>query len=162
MPVKLWEISNLMTSDKLFKIDDELVNTETGEILQKEYLDQLPMKLEEKTKNIGLVVKNYKADAEQISAEIKRLQGLKKSCERKISSLQQYILMYGCPVEDIAVTVRFNAEREAVKVEDGVELPEEYRAYKWTPDKAAIKEALKNGAKIAGCSIVKRASVTIK
>lgn len=161
--MKLWEISNLMTSDKLFRADDETsVDIETGEVFQKEYLDNLPMELEEKTKNIGLVIKSYEADKAQIEAEIARLQKMKKSCESKVESLKSYILAYGCPVKDIAVTIKFNAGRESVEIGADVEVPEKYRAYKWTADKKAIKDALKAGEEIAGCRLVKKPSVTVK
>ena len=44
--MKLWEISKLMNTDRLFKVsDNESVDTETGEVFDKEYLDNLPMEI---------------------------------------------------------------------------------------------------------------------
>lgn len=161
--MKLWEINELMTGDKLFKIsDDESVNMETGEVLCKEYLDSLPLAQSEKTKNIGLVIKDYEADIEQINTEIKRLMAMRKSCERKIESLKSYIMAFGCPVKDIAVTIRFNKGRDSVEVASGVDLPEMYKKYTWEPDKKAIKEALTKGEEIEGCKIVRKPSITVK
>lgn len=161
--MELWKISKLMNTDKLFKVSDsESVDTETGEVFDKEYLDNLPMAQVEKSKNIGLVIKNYKADIVQIKSEIKRLQALQKSCESKIENLEHYILTYGVPVKDVAVTIRFNKGCESVEVEKGVDIPEEFRNYSWKPNKTALKQAIRGGQVIEGCKLVKKPSVTVK
>lgn len=161
--MKLWEISKLINTDRLFKVsDDASVDTETGEVFDKEYLDNLPMEQEEKSLNVGLVIKNMSNDMEQIDKEIKRLTAMKKSTQSKIESLKSYILTYGCPVKDVAVTIRFSKGRESVEVEKGVDLPESFRKYIWTPNKTAIGEALKEGQEIAGCRLVRKPSVSVK
>jgi hypothetical protein len=161
--MKLWEISKLMNTDRLFKVsDDASVDTETGEVFDKEYLDNLPMEQEEKSRNVGLVIKNMSNDMEQIDKEIKRLTAMKKSTQSKIESLKSYILAFGCPVKDVAVTIRFSKGRESVEVEKGVDLPESFRKYTWTPNKTAIGEALKEGQEIAGCRLVRKPSVSVK
>nr|DAQ63602.1 MAG TPA: resistance protein [Caudoviricetes sp.] len=161
--MKLWEISKLMNTDRLFKVsDNESVDTETGEVFAKEYLDNLPMEQEEKSRNVGLVIKNMSNDMEQIEKEIKRLTAMKKSTQSKIESLKSYILTYGCPVKDVAVTIRFSKGRESVEVEKGVDLPEPFRNYTWTPNKKAIGEALKEGQEIEGCRLVRKPSVSVK
>lgn len=161
--MKLWEISKLMNTDRLFKVsDDASVDTETGEVFDKEYLDNLPMEQEEKSRNVGLVIKNMSNDIDLIDKEIKRLTAMKKSTQSKIESLKSYILTYGCPVKDVAVTIRFSKGRESVEVEKGVDLPESFRKYTWTPNKTAIGEALKEGQEIAGCRLVRKPSVSVK
>ncbi len=161
--MKLWEISKLMNTDRLFKVsDDASVDTETGEVFDKEYLDNLPMEQEEKSRNVGLVIKNMSNDMEQIDKEIKRLTAMKKSTQSKIESLKSYILAFGCPVKDVAVTIRFSKGRESVEVEKGVDLPESFRKYTWTPNKTAIGEALKEGQEIAGCRLARKPSVSVK
>ena len=115
--MKLWEISKLMNTDRLFKVsDDASVDTETGEVFDKAYLDNLPMEQEEKSRNVGLVIKNMSNDMEQIDREIKRLTAMKKSTQSKIESLKSYIRAFGCPVKDVAVTIRFSKGRESVEV----------------------------------------------
>lgn len=161
--MKLWEISKLMNTDRLFKVsDNESVDTETGEVFNKEYLDNLPMEQEEKSRNVGLVIKNMSNDIDQIDKEIKRLTAMKKSTQSKIESLKSYVLTYGCPVKDVAVTIRFSRGRESVEVEKGVDLPESFRSYTWTPNKKAIGEALKDGQEIEGCRLVRKPSVSVK
>lgn len=161
--MKLWEISKLMNTDRLFKVsDDASVDMETGEVFDKEYLDNLPMEQEEKSRNVGLVIKNMSNDIDLIDKEIKRLTAMKKSTQSKIESLKSYILTYGCPVKDVAVTIRFSKGRESVEVEKGVDLPEPFRKYTWTPNKTAIGEALKDGQEIAGCRLVRKPSVSVK
>lgn len=161
--MKLWEISKLMNTDRLFKVsDNESVDTETGEVFDKEYLDNLPMEQEEKSRNVGLVIKNMSNDIDQIDKEIKRLTAMKKSTQSRIESLKAYVLTYGCPVKDVAVTIRFSKGRESVEVEKGVDLPEPFRNYTWTPNKKAIGEALKDGQEIEGCRLVRKPSVSVK
>lgn len=161
--MKLWEISKLMNTDRLFKVsDNESVDTETGEVFNKEYLDNLPMEQEEKSRNVGLVIKNMSNDIDQIDKEIKRLTAMKESTQSKIESLKSYVLTYGCPVKDVAVTIRFSRGRESVEVEKGVDLPESFRSYTWTPNKKAIGEALKEGQEIEGCRLVRKPSVSVK
>lgn len=161
--MKLWEISKLMNTDRLFKVsDDASVDRETGEVFDKEYLDNLPMEQEEKSRNVGLVIKNMSNDMEQIDKEIKRLTAMKKSTQSKIESLKSYILAFGCPVKDVAVTIRFSKGRESVEVEKGVDLPESFRKYTWTPNKAEITKALKAGQEIEGCRLVRKPSVSVK
>ena len=161
--MKLWEISKLMNTDRLFKVsDNESVDTETGEVFDKEYLDNLPMEQEEKSRNVGLVIKNMSNDVEQIDREIKRLTAMKKSTQSKIESLKSYILAFGCPVKDVAVTIRFSKGRESVEVEKGADLPAPFKKYTWVPDKAEIAKALKAGQEIAGCRLVRKPSVSVK
>ena len=161
--MKLWEISKLMNTDRLFKVsDDASVDTETGEVFDKEYLDNLPMEQEEKSRNVGLVIKNMSNDVEQIDREIKRLTAIKKSTQSKIESLKSYILAFGCPVKDVAVTIRFSKGRESVEVEKGADLPAPFKKYTWVPDKTEIAKALKAGQEIAGCRLVRKPSVSVK
>ena len=161
--MKLWEISKLMNTDRLFKFsDDASVDTETGEVFDKEYLDNLPMEQEEKSRNVGLVIKNMSNDVEQIDREIKRLTAMKKSTQSKIESLKSYILAFGCPVKDVAVTIRFSKGRESVEVEKGADLPAPFKKYTWVPDKTEIAKALKAGQEIAGCRLVRKPSVSVK
>lgn len=161
--MKLWEISELMTEGKLFKLtDNESVDLETGEVFDKEYLDSLPMKQEEKTKNVGLFVKDTMADIEKVNTEIARLTKMKKRLENRVNSLKSYILQYGCPVKDVAVEIKFNKGRESVEIEKGVDLPEEYRKVSWTPNKTEIGKALKDGVEIPGCKLIRKPTVTVK
>ena len=161
--MKLWEISKLMNTDRLFKVsDNESVDTETGEVFDKEYLDNLPMEQEEQSRNVGLVIKNMSNDVEQIDREIKRLTAMKKSTQSKIESLKSYILAFGCPVNDVAVTIRFSKGRESVEVEKGADLPAPFKKYTWVPDKTEIAKALKAGQEIAGCRLVRKPSVSVK
>ena len=161
--MKLWEISKLMNTDRLFKVsDDASVDTETGEVFDKAYLDNLPMEQEEKSRNVGLVIKKMSNDVEQIDREIKRLTAMKKSTQSKIESLKSYILAFGCPVKDVAVTIRFSKGRESVEVEKGADLPAPFKKYTWVPDKTEIAKALKAGQEIAGCRLVRKPSVSVK
>lgn len=161
--MKLWEISSLMREDKLFKVSDtESVDMETGEIFNQEYLDNLPMEQEEKSRNVGLVIKDTVSDIEKVKAEIDRLTKMKKRLENRVNSLKSYVLQYGCPVNTIEVTIKFSKGRESVEVDKGLDLPEQYRKVTWTPNKTEIGKALKAGEEIPGCRIARKPTVTVK
>lgn len=159
----LYEINELMRSDKLFKVDESTsVDKETGEVFDQSYLDNLPMEQYEKSKNIGLAIKEYMADIEKIKKESARLYELKKMYENRISSLKSYVMKYGVPVNEVEVTIKFSKGRESVEVDKGIELPEEYRKYTWTANKAELSRALKDGKEIAGVRLVRNPSITVK
>ena len=161
--MRLWEISKLMNRDKLFKVsEDQQVDIETGEVFDQAYLDSLPMEQEEKSKNVGIVIKEYAKDVSNINEEIKRLTEMKKHCQSRIDSLKAYVLTYGCPVNDVAVQIKFSKGRESVEVDAEADLPEEYKKYSWTANKTEIGKALKAGEEIPGCKLVRKPSVTVK
>lgn len=161
--LKLWEISELMTGDKLFRVNDnESVDIETGEVFNQEYLDNLPMEQKEKSKNIGLVIKSYADEVDNISKEIKRLEALKKTRQNRVNNLKHYLLQYGCSVDDVSVTVKFSKGRESVEVDNDVEIPDEFKTFSWKPNKTEIGKALKAGKVIDGCRLIRKPTVSVK
>nr|DAE40600.1 MAG TPA: resistance protein [Caudoviricetes sp.] len=161
--MELWKISKLMTTDRLFHVSEEqAVDVETGEVFDKNYLDNLPMEQAEKSKNIGLVIKKYANDIDEIDKELKRLAGLKKTYNARINSLKSYVLTYGCPVNDIAVTIKFSKGKESVEVDKGAEIPDGLKKWTWIPNKTEIAKALKAGEEIAGCKLIRKPSVSVK
>lgn len=166
--MKLWEINKLMNPDKIFAhVEDKLVDEETGEVFDKEYIDSLPMAQEEKTKNIGLLIKDINGEVGEIEKEIDRLTRMKRTRENRIKSLKSYVLEFGCPVNDVAVTIRFNKGRESLFLEDDVDVKaygEGY--YKETtivkPDTKAITAAIKGGKEFKGARLIRKPFVVVK
>lgn len=69
----------------------ELVDPETGEILDIEAFDKLEMDYSRKVENMALWILDLNDEAENIANEIKRLQGKKTSAENKARSLKKYL-----------------------------------------------------------------------
>lgn len=163
--MKLYEISKMMQPDALFKTPEGFLDMETGEVFNQEYVDSLPMKQEEKTKNVALVIKDMEGEVTEIDKEIMRLLQMKKTRENRIKSLKNYILHFGCPVKDIAVTVRFNKGRESLRIDDEVDVRSFGNAFYKTTYKAdtkAIMAAIKEGKSFRGVSVVRNPFVVIK
>ena len=78
----------------LYEIDQritELVDPETGELLDFDAFAELQLEREKKIEGMALWVKDLSATAAAIKAEIDTLTERKKSAERKVESLKPYL-----------------------------------------------------------------------
>ena len=151
----------------LFSITTDYVQImEQVEILQGELTPELNEMLvinekELQSKSIAYlsVIKDKESFTMQIDDEIKRLTALKKANNRITSNLKERLLdavkMYG------TITVglqKFSTRKSTQVVCDIVtnELPKEFKTVKVTesPNKTAIKDAIKRGEAVTGCEIV--------
>lgn len=156
----------------LYKIDHAIidcVDMETGEILDVEALNTLEMERDKKVENIALWIKNLLSDAEQIRAEREALKAREDAAKNKAESLKKYLTSYlnGTKFETPKVKVSFR-KSESVDVTDiskimNLDDADSYLRYKEPePDKTAIKQAIKSGINIPGCSLVQKQSISIK
>lgn len=161
--MKLYEINEQL--ERLLELDTErMVDTETGEILSAEQINELMMAREEKIEGCLLVIKNKEYEAECIAAEIKKLTERKRALENKAKWLRGYVSnsLNGEKFSTARVAVTY---RKGEKVEitcPTTELPENYRTIKYDPDRIALKEALKNGEEIDGVQLVTTLNMQIK
>lgn len=152
----------------LYEIDQEImmcVDQETGEIIDPERLDALRMARQDKVEAVALWIKNLQADANAFKAEKDAFADREKKALAKIDSLKKW-LTTACDGQKFntwrcAVSFR---KSERVDISDESKIPQEYLTCKTTiaPDKALIKEALKDGEIIEGCSLVTHLNPTIK
>lgn len=151
----------------LFEIENEIMNCwdqETGEILDADRLDQLEMERDTKIENIALYIKNLTADAEALKAEKQSFADRQKAAENKAESLKKYLANYlaGQKFSTPKVAISFR-KTSSVNVTDMSLLSKEYLKFADpTPDKTAIKNAIKAGASVAGAEIVEGQSISIK
>ena len=112
------------------------------------------------------IIKQRKAYIAQVDAELKRLQALKKASNRLVDNLEFNLLnaqnAYGD--FDIGLTTITTRKSESIEVLDVNSLPAKFKTIKIveTADKKALKEALKSGELIEGCSIVENKNLRIK
>ncbi len=141
------------------------IDRETGELLNAPEWDALNMAYEEKVENIACYIKNLASDAAAIKAEEEALSKRRKTAEKCVEYLKRLLLdnMGGQKFSTAKCSVSFRRS-EAVQVEDAELIPNEMMRVKVSaePNKTAIKEALKNGAKVGGCRLVENVSVQIK
>ena len=88
--MKLYEINQQL--ERLLELDTErMVDTETGEILTAEDIDQLKMDRVEKIEGCLVVYKNKMAETAAIEEEIKRLTERKATLKNKAQWLKGYV-----------------------------------------------------------------------
>ena len=151
----------------LYQIDQAILNCidlETGEIIDKEMLDQLEMDREAKIENVACWIKELKVEAEALKAEKQRLAERQKVAENKMESLKKYLAyaLDGQAFKTVRASVTFR-KSQSVEIADIYKLDENYLRYKEPEaDKTAIKEAIKQGKTVAGATLVENTSVIIK
>ena len=145
---------------------DAAVDTETGEIIDEDaYADfcQLDMDRDAKIENIGLWIKDLKADADALKAEEHNLADRRRTKENKAEGLRRYLtyVLDGQKFETAKLKVGY---RKSQQVEvDMAELPDEYFRFRDPePDKTKIKATLKAGTAIPGAELVEKQNMIIK
>ena len=152
---------------KLFEINEEImkcVDVETGKIIDEVKLQQLQMARDIKIENIACWIKNILSDAEALKAQKQVFADRQKAAENKAESLKRYLskVLEGQKFTTDKVAVSFR-KTSSVNVTDITQLKEEYLKYADpTPDKTAIKNAIKAGKDVAGAEIVEGQSISIK
>lgn len=146
---------------------------EMGELTQLEIADTLEgitASIEDKAKSIGFIATNIDADIAALESEIDRLSARKKVMVNKKESLTDYLRfnMESSGIKSIKCPF-FNIThvdgQDIVTIIDENLIPDDYVNVKTSvsPDKNAIKKALKDGAEIPGCRLDKgKSSIRIK
>lgn len=159
----------------LYEIDrsmEDLVDPETGELLDYEKFAQLQMAREAKLENMAMWVKNLKAEADAIKAEKKNLEARQQAAENKAKRLQEYLTeaLGGEKFKTARVVVSYR-KSASVEVTDEAAVIEwmEHNGYdryvKYAApsvSKTDVKKVLDCGVKIPGAELVERQNVQIK
>lgn len=162
--MNLWEIDREIRACIEME-DGDFLNTETGEIISVERLNALQMEQSRKVENIACAIKNYSAAAAALKAEKDELDKREKRALKKVESLKNWlaVALNGEKFTTSRCAVSFR-KSEAVEIMDEALLPPELKTEKitYTPNKTAIKEAIKAGQEIPGAQLVERMNPTIK
>ena len=121
-----------------------------------------------KSENYGYITKQFNAEMRIIDDEIHRLEQLKRVRQKAIERLKANIEMAMTTfevdkIETPLIKISFR-KSESVEVEDVNNLPALYKVVKLseTADKLKIKDAIKSGILIEGCSIKTNKNLQIK
>ena len=163
--MKLYEVAEAFA-----QIQEFLNNAETDEeiVAIKDVLVDYECQFEEKVENIVYLIKNAQSDVEALKKEELRLAEKRKSTERKIESLKDYL--FGAFMQtgterikypQFTVSIRNNAE--SVNVKDVTKIPNDY----FVPqppklNKAGLKKAIQDGEVIEGAELVRNKSLQIR
>lgn len=153
--MNLYEIDNAITA---------CVDEETGEIIDLEKLNELLMERDTKIEKVALWIKNLDALASSIKSERDALDKRMKLTENKAKSLREWLgnALDGQKFETSRVAVSFR-KSEMTEVDESV-LDKKWCKEKitYTPDKTAIKNAIKAGQTVDGARLVTRKNIQIK
>ena len=179
-------MANLYDIDYQLRVLEEyMVDPETGEILDEESFnakfDEIQMALNEKIENSMCFYKNLQADIEAFKAEEKNLAQRRKVkenlAERVKNRIDNYVTMQFTDEEGNVDKENLNKwkfetskvklsyrKSDSVEVFDINSLPKEYVKEKveLSPDKTALKKALKDGKEIEGAEIVTKLNMQVK
>lgn len=156
---------------RLYEIAHEienLIDYETGEILDIEALEQLEMARDDKLRNIIRLYKNTMAEAKALKEakmELqKRQQAKEKTCERLLNYIDS--CQAGQPYEctEGRLSYRMSKKTELISEDDFFAWDGRfiYGKSELIPDKDAIKEAIGRGENIPGWAIVEHNNASIK
>lgn len=151
----------------LYEIDTQITecfDADTGELLDAEKLESLMIEKENKIEAVALWIKNLKADAAMYKAEKNAFAERQAAAERKAESLTMWLknALDGKKFKTEKAEVNFR-KTQKVEVIDIWELNEDFVKYSDpTPDKAAIKRAIKAGEEVKGAKLIDDISMTIK
>ena len=153
----------------LYEIDQAIlacVDLETGEIVDPEALSGLMMERNAKIENVALWVKNLRSDAAAYKAQKDVFALREEKALAKAEKLEAW-LSEVCSGEKFSTAmceVNFR-KSESVEVLDENLIPAEYirTTVKTTtsPDKTAIKKAIKSGQTIGGCALVQKINTKV-
>jgi Neuraminidase (sialidase) len=153
---------------KLFEINEELENLidhETGEILDSEAFDNLQMARTEKLQNIALLYKNMTSDAKQLKELEKEYSERRKRCEKTAEWCKETLAreLAGEKFEDEKKRFKISWRKsEKVEITNEDVIPAEFVKQAISFDKLAMKDAMKNGNVIEGVQLVETQSIQIK
>ena len=125
--------------------------------------------LQNKSVSYSFVIKQLESDILQIESEVKRLNDLKKARSKTVERLEEtlknaMILFDVQKIESPLVTISLR-NSESVEVLHLALLPDEFKKTSIpvvSADKAAIKEAIKEGIVVQGAILKKNQSIQIK
>jgi hypothetical protein len=163
-------------SKSIFNIQQEYINLlnqleeSDGELTPEleQALIIAEQELEIKSVGYAHVIRKVESDVGIIAAEIKRLQALKKAkettVERLKTSVETAMELFGIKKVETPTMVLTLRPSESVTIEDESKLPKEFIVAKttYTPDKVAIKKAIKAGEPVSGAAITINQNLQVK
>ena len=124
--------------------------------------------LQTKAINYGFVIKDFDYDINMIDEEIKRLQAIKKAKvtaqERLKNTISDAMKLFKIEkIECPTLKISFR-KSESIEITNQETLSNEYIVEKttYTPDKVAIKKAIKDGVVFTGAELVVKSNIQIK
>ena len=163
MAIRLYDIA-----EQLEQLMAAAIDRETGEVLPEleDELDALTMERDEKVLSVVAYAKGCLAEAQAIEAESEKLKARAKMHRNHYDRLIAYAerhVPHGTKLSDARSEIGWR-KSSAVEVDAGADLPDRFARVKTerSPDKEAIKAALKRGEKLSFARIVERIRMVVR
>jgi ABC-type proline/glycine betaine transport system substrate-binding protein len=124
--------------------------------------------IQDKAKNVAMVIRNMETTAEAIKAAEDEMASRRKSIERKMEWMKTYLLQNMertgiTKIESPYFVIALRDNPESLIVETDADIPAEY----WKPqqptlDKAGLKKDIQLGLIVPGCRLERKKSIRIK
>ena len=160
-----------MGTMKLYEIPAEitdLLDPETGEITDQEELAKLLKRWNNGIEWLALEVKNSLAEAEALKKEKESFAKRQQTAENRAKSLKNYIafLLNGEKFKTDRVQISWRRSEQVQTDDEFMLWAKEHSAYlRWKEpevDKAALKDALKQGIEVPYAHLVENSNIQIK
>ena len=149
--MKLYEISKEFNELQNMDLPTEVIN---------DTLQGIKLDLKDKAQNISHLITGWNNDIDAITKEVKRLNDMKRVRTNRINAVKEYLSsnMEQMDIDKIecnlfSITLKKSGS-ETVIIDDENELLAEYKNIKYTPNKTAIKQAIKDGYAVKGAHLV--------
>ena len=152
---------------RLYEINEQImacIDSETGELIDPEKLNELQIAKDEKLENLALWYKDLLAEANALKEEKEAFAAREKTARNKAESIKNY-LSYALNGENFKTTKCALSFRKSEKtvIDDIYSIPENFLKYSEpTADLTEIKKAIKNGEEIKGAHLEETQNIQIK
>lgn len=149
---------------KCFRLDDSVVDSETGEVFDAGYLDQLEMDKYKKLDNIGCFIKELEAEADVCSKQAEKFEKRATHARNKARQLREYVSTFcgGEKIHTDRCEFKWRKSEQVTIISEDV-IPEKHKKVKTveTVDKTAVKKALKAGEIVVGASLTTKQNLQL-
>lgn len=157
-------MANLYELNKAIADFELEIDEETGEVLNADELDELQLDRDTKIENIGLWIKNLKADAEAYKAEKKVFEEKERVAKNKAERLKRYLqdALQGEKFRTSRLDISYRKSK-AVEITDASILPKMFlKEQEPKVDKLKLKEILDQGTLVTGAHLEEKQNILIK
>jgi hypothetical protein len=163
MNISLYELAAQYQRDL-----EHIQNSDLDEAQAIELLESMQGAIQEKAKNVAMVIRNMETTAEAIAAAEKEMASRRKSIECKIDWMKAYLLENMertgiSKIESPYFVIALRDNPESLIVEQDAEIPPEYfKPQDPVLDKVTLKKDMQLGVIVPGCRLERKKSVRIK
>ena len=149
---------------------EKLADAELPDEVIADTLESLQFPIEEKAKNVAMVIRNIEASAKAIKEAADAMILRAKSEENRAKNLKGYLQSAMeatgiTKIESPYFVIRLRNNPESVVIDAESQIPADYMREipaSYSPDRILIKKAIQDGYEVPGCHLTRTQSLQIK